>query len=129
MWQNLNKAMANNGVPNPNFKDSWLIVLRPIGKEFELSMVMELQMNRWLIENKFVFFTRVNLWTNTRNNRSSQSFETNIGHCAMNTKMPFLWKRQMFGMEQFTIGGILRRPLMQPDFKSWRIGSIFGTYV
>jgi hypothetical protein len=47
----------------------------------------------------------------------------------MNTKMPFLWKRQMFGMEQFLVGGILRGPLMELDFKSWRIGFVFGTFV
>jgi len=26
----------------------------------------------------------------------------------MNTKMPFIWKRQMLGMQQFDVGGIPR---------------------
>jgi len=30
----------------------------------------------------------------------------NIGHCAMNTKMPFLWKRHMLNMQQSDVGGI-----------------------
>jgi hypothetical protein len=47
----------------------------------------------------------------------------------MNTKMPFLWKRQMFSMQQSDVGGIPWGQLMKLDFKSWRIGSIFGTFV
>jgi hypothetical protein len=30
----------------------------------------------------------------------------NIGHCAMNTKMLFLWKRLMSDMQQSVVGGI-----------------------
>ncbi len=40
------------------------------------------------------------------------------GHCAMNVKMPFLWKRQMLGMQQSNVGGIIRGQLMKLDFKS-----------
>jgi hypothetical protein len=29
-----------------------------------------------------------------------------IRHCAMNTKMSFLWKWQMFDMQQSNVGGI-----------------------
>jgi hypothetical protein len=47
----------------------------------------------------------------------------------MNTKMPFLWKRLMLGMQQFDVGGIPWVLLMKLDFKSWRIGSVFGTFV
>ncbi len=46
----------------------------------------------------------------------------------MNTKMPFLCKRQMLGMQQYDVGGILRRQLMKLDLKSWRI-DVFGTFV
>jgi hypothetical protein len=46
-------------------------------------------MSRWLTKNELVFFIGVKPWTYTQNNRSSQSCEKNIGHCVMNTKMPF----------------------------------------
>jgi hypothetical protein len=47
----------------------------------------------------------------------------------MNIKMPFLWKRQMLSMQQSTIGGIPQGQFMKLDFKSWKIGSIFGTFM
>ncbi len=47
----------------------------------------------------------------------------------MNTKMPFIWKRQMFGMQQLDVGGIPKGQLMKLDIKSWRIGSIFGIFM
>jgi len=79
-------------------KDSWPTTLRPIGMQFELFMVTNIQANQWLTENELVFFTKVNPLTNTQNNILSQRCKKNIGHCAMNTKMPFLWNMQMFGM-------------------------------
>ncbi len=47
----------------------------------------------------------------------------------MNTKVPFLWKKQMFDMQQSIIGGIPHGHLMKLDFKSWKIGSIFDSFV
>jgi hypothetical protein len=47
----------------------------------------------------------------------------------MNTKMPFLWKMLMLGMQQSAINGILHVPLMKLDFKSWRIGLVFNTFM
>jgi len=44
----------------------------------------------------------------------------------MNTKMPFLWKMLMFGMQQSATGGIPRVSLMKLDFKSWRIGLVWA---
>ncbi len=35
----------------------------------------------------------------------------------------------MFNMQQSNVGGIPRGQLMKLDFKSWRIGSIFGIFV
>jgi hypothetical protein len=88
--------MANNGVPNPNFKG--YMAFRPIGMQFKLVMVVEIQVNQWLTTNEFVFFIGVNPWTETQNNRLNQSCEKNTRHYAMNTKVPFLYKRLMFGM-------------------------------
>jgi hypothetical protein len=45
MWQNLNKVMANNGVPNPNFKGFMANNLRLVGMLFELSMVAEMKVS------------------------------------------------------------------------------------
>jgi hypothetical protein len=56
-------------------------------------MVVEIQVNQWLTNNKLVFFIRVNPWIDTQNNISSQRWEKNIGHCVMNTQMSFFWKR------------------------------------
>jgi hypothetical protein len=80
--------MANNGVPNPNFKG--YMAFGPIGMQFKLVMVVEIQVNQWLTENEFVFFIGVNPWTDTQNNILNQSCEKNTRHCAMNTKVPFL---------------------------------------
>jgi hypothetical protein len=44
--------------------------------------------------------------------------QENIGHCAMNTKMSFRWKRLMFGMQQSVVLNIPQMPLMKVDFKS-----------
>jgi len=55
------------------------VVLRPVGMLFELSMVVEMQVGRWLIKNELVFFTRINLWIDMKNSRSSQSCKKNIG--------------------------------------------------
>jgi hypothetical protein len=35
----------------------------------------------------------------------------------------------MFGMQQSDVGGIPWVLLMKLDFKSWRIGSIFGIFM
>jgi hypothetical protein len=43
--------------------------------------------------------------------------------------MLFLWKGLKFGMQQFVVGGIPWVALMKLNFKSWRIVSIFGTFV
>jgi hypothetical protein len=99
-------VIANNGVPNPNSKGFVVNNVKPIGMMFKLSMVAKMQVSQWLIENELVFSTGVNPWTNTQNNRSNKSCEKNIGHCVMNIKMPFLWKRHMFGMQQSIVSGI-----------------------
>jgi hypothetical protein len=63
-------------------------------------------MNPWLIGSKCVTSTRLNLWTNTENNKSNEKRESNIGPCAMNIKMPPHWKRQTFIMQLSIVGGI-----------------------
>jgi hypothetical protein len=79
--------------PIQTSKDSWPMALRPIAMQFELFKVTNIQTNRWVIDNELVFFTKVIPWTNTQNDISNQRCEKNIGHCVMNIKMSFLWKR------------------------------------
>jgi hypothetical protein len=43
--------------------------------------------------------------------------------------MLFFCKGLKFGMQQSVVGGIPWVALMKLNFKSWRIGSIFGTFV
>jgi hypothetical protein len=45
----------------------------------------------------------------------------------MNTKMIHHWKKQMFGMQPSNVSGICLGLLMKLDFKSWKIGLVFGT--
>ncbi len=52
---------------------SYSVVLKPTRMLFELSMVVEMQVSQWLIENELVFFTGVNSWINTQKSRLSQS--------------------------------------------------------
>jgi hypothetical protein len=52
--------------------------------------------------------------------------QENIGHCAMNIKMSFLWKRLMFGMQQSFVLSFPQMPLMKVDFKSWKIGLVWA---
>jgi hypothetical protein len=47
----------------------------------------------------------------------------------MNTRMPFLWKKQMLNTQQSNIGGIPWGLMMKLDFKSWKIGSSFGIFM
>ncbi len=55
-WWKLNKVMVRNCVPNlKTLRDSSLTSLKPIGIQFELSMVVEIQMTQGLIDNKLVF--------------------------------------------------------------------------
>ncbi len=51
MWQNLNKMWCSQSKP----KDSWPTTLKPIGMLFELSMVMEMQVSRWLTKKNLFF--------------------------------------------------------------------------
>jgi hypothetical protein len=41
--------------PIQTLGDSWLTSLKPIGMQFELSMVVEIQMTQGLIDNELVF--------------------------------------------------------------------------
>jgi hypothetical protein len=41
-----------------------------------------------------------------RHKTTKLKLQEKIGHFAMNTKIPFFWKRQMFNMQQFHVGGI-----------------------
>ncbi len=52
-----------------------------------------------------------------------------IRHCVTNTKMPHRWKRLIFNMWPFVVGGIPQGLLMNMDFKSWKIGLVFGTFM
>jgi hypothetical protein len=61
-------------------------MFKPTGMLFKFSMVVEMQVSQWMIENELVFFNGINPWTNTQNNESSQSCEKNIGHCAIEYK-------------------------------------------
>ncbi len=128
MWQNLNNVMANNGVSNPNFKGFMVDNVQANWNDVRI-IYGSGEVNQWLTKNNYYFSTGVNPWTNTQNNILSQSCEKNIGHCVMNTKMPFLWKHQMLNMQQFNVGGIHWGQLMKLDFKSWTISSIFGIFV
>ncbi len=69
-------------------------------------------------DDELIFSTIINPWTNTQNNRSNKSCETNIGYYVMNIKMLFLWKRQMFNMQQSDVDGIPRGQLIKLNFKS-----------
>jgi hypothetical protein len=45
MWRKLNKVMAKNGVLDPDFKGLMVKTFRPIGMQFKLFMVVEIQVN------------------------------------------------------------------------------------
>jgi hypothetical protein len=47
----------------------------------------------------------------------------------MNTRMLNHWNKNMFHMQPSSVGGIPKGPLMELNFKSWRICLVFGTFV
>jgi hypothetical protein len=54
--------MVDNGVPNPNFKDSWLITLKPIRMQLEFFMVMEIQCCSFQIIDMLYFHFKQGGW-------------------------------------------------------------------
>ncbi len=62
-------------------------------------------MNLWLTKNVFVIFIGFNPWIDTQNNKLNQSCMNDIRHCVTNTRMPHCWKKLMFSMWPFVVGG------------------------
>jgi hypothetical protein len=61
----------------------------------------------WLIKIVLLTFIGLHPWINTQNNKPNQSYVNNTRHYAMNTIMPHHWKRLMFSMWAFIVGGVL----------------------
>jgi hypothetical protein len=106
MLQKLNKVMSMKGVPNPNFKGFICNNIQTIGMLFKSCMVVGKVMNPRSIRNECVISIGLNLWTNTKNNKSIHKCNNNTRPCVMNIRMPPCWKRQMLVMQLFILGGI-----------------------
>lgn len=89
MWWKLNKVMVRNCVPNlKTLGDSWLTSLKPIGMQFELSMVVEIQVTQRLINNELVFSLKSRILGQThkttnqvRDARTTQDIMLGIQEC------------------------------------------------
>jgi len=101
--------MVRNCVPNlKTLRDSSLTSLKPIGIQFELSMVVEIQMTQGLIDNKLVFsleswiLGQTHKTTNqVRDARTTQDIVLGIQECHF-----FGRSKCWLNMQQFAIGGI-----------------------
>jgi putative Mn2+ efflux pump MntP len=85
---------------------SWQTLFMSIGTLCALCTILITQMNQWLIKIVLVTFIGLHPWINTQNNKLNQSYVNNTRHYVMNTIMPHHWKRLMFSMWPFIVGGV-----------------------